>query len=154
MLRLTPNDVMTAIRRGGLAAGLAAAAALTGPFHYKDLHLPFPDTVAHAMMAYALTLLAFGALPRWRATDLVRIGLGLSVGSEMIQALVGREMSLHDALGDGIGVACAYAPVAMGRLRELARTHPDLTFIELRRLDRRRGRPSRAVLVLERIVEA
>ena len=87
------------------------------------------------MLGYALTLLAFGALPRWRAADIVRIGLAFSVGSEMVQALVGREMSLHDTLGDWTGVACAYAPVAMGRLRQLARTHPDLTFAELRRLD-------------------
>lgn len=154
MQRLTPHDVMTAIRRAGLAGGFAAAAALTGPFHYNDLHLPFPDTVAHAILAYALTLLAFGALPRWRATDIARIGLALSVGSEMVQALVGREMSLHDVLGDAAGVAAAYGPVAMGRLRELTRTHPHLTFAQLRRLDRRRARPDRRVLVLDRLVEA
>ena len=56
--------------------------------------------------------------------------------------------------GDSAGIAAAYAPVAIGRLRELTRTHPHLTFAELRRIDPRRARPSRDVLVLERLVEA
>jgi len=145
---------MTALRRAGLLAGLAAVAALTGPFHYADLHLPFPDTVAHALLAYGLTVLAFAAFPRSRSADVVRIAFGLAIASEMAQALVGREMSLHDVLGDSAGIAAAYAPVAIGRLRELTRTHPHLTFGELRRIDPRNARPSRAVLVLERIAEA
>ena len=145
---------MTALRRAGLLAGLAAVAALTGPFHYADLRLPFPDTVAHALLAYGLTVLAFAAFPRSRSADVVRIAFGLAIASEMAQALVGREMSLHDVLGDSAGIAVAYAPVAIGRLRELTRTHPHLTFGELRRIDPRNARPSRAVLVLETIAEA
>jgi VanZ family protein len=145
---------MTAIRRGGVLAGLAAVVALTGPFHYADLGLPFPDSVAHALLAYGLTVLAFGAFPRSRSSDVVLVALGLAIASEMAQALVGREMSLHDVAGDSAGIAAAYAPVAIGRLRELIRTHPHLTFAELRRIDPRRARPSRAVLVLETIAEA
>jgi VanZ family protein len=145
---------MTALRRGGVAAAVAAVIALAGPIHYADLGLPFPDTVAHAMLAYALTVLALAAFPRSRSADLVRCALGLAIASEMAQALVGREMSLHDVVADAAGVAAAYAPVAIGRLRELTRTHPHLTFAELRRIDPRRARPSRAVLVLETIAEA
>jgi len=153
-MRLTPHFVMTAIRRGGVLAAVAAVLALTGPFHYADLHLPFPDTVAHALLAYGLTVLAFGAFPRSRSGDVVRVAIGLAISSEMLQALVGREMSLHDVAGDTAGIAAAYAPVAIGRLRELTRTHPHLTFAELRRIDPRRARSSRAVLVLETIAEA
>ena len=115
---------MTAIRRGGLVAAVAAVFALTGPFHYADLHLPFPDTVAHAILAYGLTVLAFGALPRSRAADVTRVAIGLAIASEMAQALVGREMSLHDIAGDTAGILAAYAPVAIGRLREqIGRAH-------------------------------
>ena len=153
-MRLTPHLVMTAIRRGGLLAAVAAVAALTGPFHYADLHLPFPDTVAHAMLAYGLTVLAFGAFPSSRSADVTRIAFGLAIASEMVQALVGREMSLHDVAGDSVGIAAAYAPVAISRLRELTRTHPHLTFAELARIDPRRARRRSPVLVLERIAEA
>ena len=145
---------MTALRRGGIVAALLAVCALGGPFHYADLGLPFPDTVAHAILAYALTVLALAAFPRSRSADVVRYALGVAIASEMAQALVGREMSLHDVAADAVGVAAAYAPVAIGRLRELTRTHPHLTFAELRRIDPRRVRPARAVLVLETIAEA
>ncbi len=145
---------MTALRRGGVLAAVAAAVALAGPFRYADLNLPFPDTVAHAILAYTLTVLALAAFPRSRSADVVRYALGVAIASEMAQALVGREMSLPDVIADAAGVAAAYAPVAIGRLRELTRTHPHLTFAELRRIDPRRARPARQVLVLERIVEA
>ena len=153
-MALTPHLVMTALRRGGVVGAFAAVVALVAPFHYDDLHLPFPDTVAHAILAYGLTVLAFGAFPRSRAADVVRGAIGIAIVSEMVQALVGREMSLHDVAGDGAGIAAAYAPLAISRLRELTRTHPHLSFAELRRIDPRRARPSRAVLVLERIAEA
>lgn len=153
-MRLTPHFVMTALRRGGLCAGLAAVIALAGPFRYADLGLPFPDTVAHAILAYTLTVLALAAFPRSRSADVVRCALGLAIASEMAQALVGREMSLPDVVADAAGIAAAYAPVAIGRLRELIRTHPHTSFTDIRRLDPRRARPRQAVLVLERIAEA
>ncbi len=151
-MRLTPHKLMMMLRAGAVIAGLAAVAALSGPFKYDDLHLPFPDTVAHALLFYGLTLAATGALPRSRAFDVAATFLGLGLASELAQSLVGREMSLQDLLGDVAGVAAAYAPVAVGRLRELARTHPDTTFAELRRIDRRRTRAPRPVVAnLERI---
>jgi hypothetical protein len=118
-------------------------AALSGPFKYDDLHLPFPDTVAHAMLFYGLTLIATGALPRSRAFDVALAFVGLGVASELAQSLVGREMSFHDFFGDLAGITAAYAPVAVGRLRELARTHPHVSFAELRRTDRRSARGER-----------
>lgn len=151
-MRLTPHKLMMMLRAGAVVAGLCAVAALSGPFKYDDLNLPFPDTVAHALLFYGLTLAATGALPRSRAFDVALSFVGLGVASELAQSLVGREMSFHDFFGDTAGVAAAYAPVAIGRLRELARTHPDTTFAELRRIDRRRARPPRpAVANLERI---
>jgi len=142
-MRLTPHKLMMLLRAGAVIAGLAAVAALSGPFKYSDLNLPFPDTVAHGMLFYGLTLVATGALPRSRAFDIALAFVGLGAASEFAQSLVGREMSLHDVLGDTAGVVAAYAPVALGRLRELARTHPHVTFAELRRTDRRSARGER-----------
>jgi hypothetical protein len=149
-MRLTPYKLMRAFRFAAVLAAAAAVVALTGPFRYRDLGLPFPDTVAHALLFYGLTLAATAALPRSRAAEIALAMVGIGGASELTQALVGREMSLHDLAGDSMGVLAAYAPVAIGRLRELARTHPHLTFAELRRIDRRRSQPGTAkVLVLE-----
>jgi VanZ family protein len=139
-MRLTPHKLMQALRLGAALLALATPIALAGPFKYNDLGLPFPDTVAHAMLFYALTLAAFAALPRSRAQEVALAMIGVGMLSEIVQSLVGREMSLHDVVGDTIGVFVAYAPIAITRLRELARTHPHHTFAELRRMDRRRNR--------------
>ena len=138
-MTLTPHRLMTALRGAAIAGGLAALAALTGPFHYKDLGLPFPDTVAHALLFYALSVLMFGALPRSRMSDLIWALLALGAGSEITQALVGREMSLHDFAGDSAGVAAAFLPTLIAQLRALMRTHPHASLAELRTMDRRKG---------------
>jgi VanZ family protein len=133
---------MQALRVTGIVAGLAAVAALSGPFRYGDLRLPFPDTVAHALLFYGLTLLLLASMPRSRAAELALGAVALGAASEVAQSLVGREMSLHDVVGDSLGVLAAYAPVAITRLRELVRTHPHQTFAEIRAQDRRRGAPA------------
>lgn len=151
-MRLTPHKLMRAFRFAGVLAAAAAVVALTGPFRYRDLGLPFPDTVAHALLFYGLTLATTAALPRSRAAEIALAMVGIGACSELAQSLVGREMSLHDLAGDSAGVFAAYAPVAIGRLRELTRTHPHMTFAELRRIDRRHARASRPrVLVFETI---
>ena len=138
-MTLTPHKLMTALRGAAIAGGLAALAALTGPFHYKDLGLPFPDTVAHALLFYGLSVLMFGALPRSRMADLIWALLALGAGSEAAQALVGREMSLHDFAGDSAGVAAAFLPTLVAQLRALMRTHPHASLADLRAMDRRAG---------------
>ncbi|HEX7945034.1 MAG TPA: hypothetical protein VF495_10235 [Phenylobacterium sp.] len=153
-MRLTPHVLMTALRRAGAFGAVAAVVALLAPIHYRDLHLPFPDTVAHAMLAYGLMMLSLGAFPRLRSSDIALAALGLSVASEVAQSLVGREMSLHDIFGDSFGIAAAYAPVALGRLRQLIRTHPHLTFSELRRIDPRYAKRPREALAPEPVAEA
>lgn len=139
-MRLTPSQLIQFLRAGAIVAGLAALVALTGPFKYDDLGLPFPDTVAHGMLFYGLTLVATGALPRSRSLEIALVFVALGGASEFAQSVVGREMSFHDFFGDLAGVTAAYAPVAIGRLRELARTHPHATFAEIRRNDRRQRR--------------
>lgn len=139
-MRLTPNRLMQALRVGGICAGVAAIGALAGPFKYEDLGLPFPDTVAHAVLFYGVTLAMLAALPRSRASEVAMVALLLGAMSEFAQGLLGRQMSLLDFGGDSLGVAVAYAPVAITRLRELARTYPDKTFGEIRALDRRTSR--------------
>jgi hypothetical protein len=137
-MRWTPHELTKWLRRAGAAGALAAAFALTGPFHYSDLGLPFPDTIAHGFLFYALTLALFAASPRSRATDLALAMVAVGAASELAQAVVGREMSLHDLAGDSAGVLAAFAPVAVGRLRGLVRSHPHVSFAELRARDRRR----------------
>jgi hypothetical protein len=153
-MRVTPHLLMTTLRRAGAFGAIAAVVALLAPIHYSDLHLPFPDTVAHATLAYGLMMLSLGAFPRLRSSDIALAALGLAVASEFAQSLVGREMSLHDIFGDSLGIAAAYGPVAMGRLRELVRTHPHLSFTELRRIDPRYAKRSREVLAPEPVAEA
>ena len=143
-MALTPHKLMVWVRRGGAATAMAAAFALTGPIHYSDLGLPFPDTVAHGLLFYGLTLILFACLPRSRSAELALAMVAIGAGSEVAQAMVGREMSFHDFAGDSAGVLAAYAPVVVGRLRDLVRTHPHVSFAELRNLDRRRGRPDAA----------
>lgn len=136
---LTPHKLLTALRVAGVGAGFAALIALTGPFRYDQLGLPFPDTVAHVLLFYGLGVLMLSGLPRSRTADLACTLLGLGVASEMAQALVGREMSLYDFVGDVIGVSLVMLPVYVGRFRDLVRTHPHATFGDLRRLDRRQA---------------
>ena len=139
-MRLTPHRVMQTLRVGGITAGVAAVIALAGPFKYEDLGLPFPDTVAHAVLFYGVTLAMLSALPRARANEVAMIAVLLGGMSEVVQAVFGRQMSFQDFTGDAVGVAAAYAPVAITRLRELARLHPHLTFGEIRAHDRRTTR--------------
>lgn len=139
-MRVTPHRVMQTLRAGAVVAGVAAAVALAGPFKYEDLGLPFPDTVAHAILFYGVTLALLSALPRARANEVAMIALLLGAMSEVVQQAFGRQMSLHDLAGDSVGVAAAYAPVAITRLRELARLHPHLSFAEIRAQDRRTSR--------------
>lgn len=143
-MTLTPHRLTIAVRGAGLAAGLAALVALTGPFHYKDLGLPFPDTMAHGLLFYGLSVLMFGALPRSRMWDLAWAMLALGAASEVAQAMVGREMSLHDFFGDAMGVAGAFLPTLMGQLRTLVRTQPHTAWADLKAQDRRRSRWSPA----------
>lgn len=139
-MRLTPHRVMQTLRVGAIFAGVAAVIALAGPFKYEDLGLPFPDTVAHAVLFYGVTLAMLSALPKARANEVAMIAVLLGGMSEVIQSVCGRSMSFHDFAGDSVGVAAAYAPIAITRLRELARLHPHLSFAEIRAQDRRQGR--------------
>ena len=136
---VTPHKLMIALRVAGVLGGLAALIALTGPFRYDQLGLPFPDTVAHGLLFYGLGVLMLGALPRSRTSDLVWTLVGLGVASEVAQSLVGREMSLYDFAGDLAGAALVFLPVYLGGFRDLVRTYPHATFSELARMDRRRG---------------
>jgi VanZ family protein len=131
---------MQTLRVGGMSAGVAAVIALAGPFRYADLGLPFPDTVAHAVLFYGVTLAMLTSLPKARANEVAVIAVMLGGMSEVVQAVFGRSMSFVDFAGDCVGVAAAYAPIAITRLRELSRLHPHLTFAEIRAADRRTSR--------------
>jgi hypothetical protein len=139
-MALTPRKLTRAVRAVGAAAGMAALFALTGPFHWSDLGMPFPDVVGHGMLFYALSVLMMAALPRSRTADLALGLVVIAAGSEVLQSLVGREMGWSDFLGDSAGVAVAVAPTYLAGFRRLVREHPDATLAELRALDRRAGR--------------
>lgn len=135
---MTPHKLMLALRGTAIAAGVGAVLALTGPIHYEDLGLPFPDSVAHAALFYALSVLMLAALPRSRAVDMA-LALTLIGGlSEVVQGLVGRDMDVRDWMADAVGVAAAFAPAAVAQFRALVRRWPHATFSELRARDRRR----------------
>ena len=134
----TPHQLMIAVRAAGIATGLAALIALGGPFRYDELGLPFPDTVAHGLLFYGLAVLMLGALPRSRTSDIGWTLVGLAVATEIGQALVGREMSLHDAAGDVMGAVLALAPTYVAQFRALVRSHPHTGFADLRKTDRRK----------------
>ncbi len=136
-MSLTPHRVLIVLRGAAVLGGLAALIALAGPFKYSQLGLPFPDTVAHALLFYGLGVLMLSALPRSRTADLAAALVGLGVASEVAQSLVGREASLHDFAGDLIGVSLVILPVYLNRFRDLVRTYPHATFADLRRMDRR-----------------
>lgn len=136
-MRLTPYRLMQGLRVGGAVGGIAAVIALTGPFSYRDLGLPFPDHVAHALLFYSVTLAMLTALPRSRAGEVAIVAILLGAMSELAQAALGREASWKDFAGDSVGVAVAFAPVWVTRLRELVRTYPHLSFAEIRAQDRR-----------------
>lgn len=144
-MTLTPHKLMTALRGVGIAVAIAALIALTGPFKYKDLGLPFPDTVAHGILFYGLAVLLIGALPRSRTFDLGWMLLVLGVATEIAQAIIGREASFKDFAGDAAGIAAAIAPTYLAQLRALVRTHPHTSFAELKTLDRRQGPRGRPV---------
>ena len=139
-MRLTPHRVMQTLRVGGVSAGVAAVIALAGPFRYEDLGLPFPDTVAHAVLFYGVTLAMLTSLPKARANEVAVIAVMLGGMSEVVQAVFGRSMSFIDFAGDCVGVTAAYVPIAITRLRELSRLHPHMTFAEIRAADRRTSR--------------
>jgi hypothetical protein len=137
---LTPHKLMQLLRAAAIGAGLAATFALTGPIHYEDLGLPFPDTVAHAALFYGLSVLMLSALPRSRAGDLAAALVAIGGISEVVQGIVGRDMDWRDWLADSVGVAAAFTPVVAGQFRALVRRWPHTTFAELKRRDRRRPR--------------
>lgn len=139
-MALTPRKLTRAVRIAGVAAGMAALFALTGPFRWADLGMPFPDFIGHAMLFYGLAVLMMAALPRSRTADLAVGLLVIAAGSEVLQSLVGREMGWSDFLGDSAGVAAAVVPTYLAAFRRLVREHPDATLAELRALDRRRSR--------------
>lgn len=150
-MRLTPHRVMQTLRVGGMSAGVAAVIALAGPFKYEDLGLPFPDSVAHAVLFYGVTLAMLTSLPRARANEVAMIAVLLGGMSEVVQSVFGRSMSFQDFAGDCTGVAAAYVPIAITRLRELQRLHPHMTFAEIRAADRRTSRAIGARAATEQV---
>src|SRR5689334_3759730 len=124
-MEFTPRQLMRLVRLAGIVAAAGAAIALTGPVKYRDLGLPFPDTVAHALLFYGLSTLMLGALPRSRTFDLALALVAIGAASEVAQGLVGRDMELGDWIADSLGVGAAFLPTVIARFRALARLFPD-----------------------------
>lgn len=139
-MEFTLNQILKVLRALGACAAVATAVALTGPFKYEDLGLPFPDFVAHGLVFYGLAAIMLATLPRSRTLELALALVGVGAASEVVQAMVGRQMSFHDFAGDMAGVAAAMTPVLLTRFRLVVREHPEKTLAEIRALDRRQGR--------------
>lgn len=135
---LTPHRTLQMSRAAAVVAVGGVLFLALGPF--SGLEERFASTVrlAQAAAFYGLTLLAFAVAPRTRRTDLAVWVLALGVLIELVQAVLGRGLSVTDMLVYAAGVVAATAPAMVERFREAVRRRPYLAFAAVRERDRRR----------------
>jgi VanZ family protein len=132
---MTPHRLVQQIRAIALLVAALGVFLALGPFHVAS---PM-DKLVHAGSFYGFTLLALGALPWHRRTDVAFAVLALAVASEVARGFCGRDASVDNVAADGLGVVLAAAPLWVARVRDLAQRHRFTTFSELRLRDRRRA---------------
>lgn len=141
---LTPRNIVNLLRVCAIFMGIGIAVLMLGPFQGLERIFGLSDKGAHAVAFFAATIGVFSIVPNWRRHDLALIVLGVALVSELAQGFVGRSMSMMDFLADVAGIGVALVPGAVESLRRLARTHPDLTFAQIRFYDRRKRNAVRA----------
>ncbi len=133
---LTPGACLIALRIVLVAAASATAVTLLG---WIGLPGGVEGAAARAAIFYAMTLLAFGALPRMRRDDLAGVAAALAAGAEAFHALSLHQVSPLLLGADLVGVFAAWAPAAVEQYRRLAREARYVAFRDLAVADRRRG---------------
>lgn len=128
--------------RAVLALGGACLAALMlmPMFSGAEGHFGFTDKQAHALAFYVFTSIGFLAAPRMRRNDLAIAAVAIGAAMEVAQAVTGRDGNFPDLAADSVGVLFAWGPTQIERIRGLVRSHPGLSFRQIRALDRRRPR--------------
>jgi VanZ family protein len=139
-----PVHFVAAARFTLLTGALAVVVLTLGPFRGAEAYFGLTDKEAHAIAFGGLLALSFLAFPRMRRNDLMIAALVLGAAIEVAQVIAGRDGDLADCLADAAGIVVVYGAGMIETVRKLAREHGDLTFAQIRAMDRRRGRRRRA----------
>lgn len=135
---LTPRHLLIAGRLLAALTVVLATVLMLGPFQGLERSFGLSDVVAHAIVFYLLTVIAFLVAPSSRRTDLWVMVIGFGIAVEIVQGLTGRSASLSDLMADAAGATAALVPGLVERLRNDVRRHPRLSYRDIARLDRRR----------------
>jgi hypothetical protein len=103
--------------------GLTLCVLLFGPFQGAEHYFGLSDKAAHGIAFYTLTLGLFASLPRNRRTDLGFFAMLIAGGTEVVQAMVGRDGNFPDFAADSLGILAAMLPATVERMRQSIRRH-------------------------------
>lgn len=108
---------LTIVRTAVCCLALTMAVLMFGPFQGLEGELGLTDKAAHGTAFYLLTVGMFACFPRNRRTDLGLIVIAIGAGTEVIQAMVGRDGNLPDFAADSVGILAAMLPATVERMR-------------------------------------
>jgi len=127
-----------------LAGSLAVVVLTLGPFQGAEGHFGLTDKEAHAIAFGGLLAVSFLAFPKMRRNDLMIAALVLGAAIEIAQVIAHRDGNVADWLADAAGIVTIYGASMIETVRKMAREQGDLTFAQIKAMDRRRGRRRRA----------
>lgn len=136
----TPRHVLILARILFVIGATGVVVLMLGPYQGLELRFGMTDKPAHAIAAFFATQALFAIAPRWRRLDLALAVLLGGALMEMAQGLTGRSMSMTDFAADALGVGVALMPGLIEQLRYHVRRSPNVSFADLRRVDRRKPR--------------
>jgi VanZ family protein len=82
------------------------------------------DKASHFITFYLMTVLTFLSFPKSRRTDLIQLLLLIAVGSEVAQAMVGRDAEVADGVADVLAILTVFATSHSEQLRRRYRDSP------------------------------
>lgn len=139
-----PVHLVAAARFTLLTGALAVVVLTLGPFQGAEGHFGLTDKEAHAIAFGGLLAVSFLAFPRMRRNDLMIAALVLGAAIEVAQIIAHRDGNVADWLADAAGILTVYGASMIETVRKMAREQGDLTFAQIKAMDRRRGRRRRA----------
>lgn len=139
-----PVHFVSAARLVLLTGALAVVVLTLGPIQGMESHLGLTDKEAHALAFGGLLAVSFLAFPRMRRNDLMIAALVLGAAIEVAQVIAHRDGNIPDWIADAAGILTVYGASMIETVRKMAREQGDLTFAQIRAMDRRRGRRRRA----------
>jgi len=139
-----PAHLVTAAQVILLNGALAVAVMTLGPFQGLESHFGLTDKEAHALAFGGLLAVSFLAFPKMRRNDLMIAALLMGAAVEVAQVIAHRDGNVADFLADAFGILAVYGASMIETVRKMAREQGDLTFAQIRAIDRRRGRRRQA----------